>query len=496
MATHRMWRWVVALILIAGCGKRERDDARAPEVTSSVSAQSAAEITAFCGDCHSLPLPTSFPRARWAHEVRQGYDFYLESGRDDLIRPLERDAIAFFASRSPESLPISPAFEQAVSPTAVRFVPFALPGGVFDQPDPAIADLLWRPQQRDFLASDMRSGKIFRLDVGTEKPAVEVFGHSDHPCRLAPWPLSEGTFLVGDLGSFLPADHAKGSVRLVSRDGKDASTLLQEGLARVVEAQPFDANDDGRIDVVVAEFGWRQSGALRLLLASPDGTYRNTILDERHGAVAVRVADLDGDGRRDLIAAFGQEHETIDVYWNDGPGMLTHQTILTLPDPSWGSSGFELVDINGDGRLDVLHANGDTLDSGLAKPYHGIRLLRNSGDRSFEVAEVGQMVGACQASAADVDLDGDIDIVVCALFQDAKEAPPGSFDAIAWFEQDEKGNFRRHSVLRDTCEHVAFELADFDGDGRTDIVAGVWGGEETGRVRPMIVALRNVLATD
>jgi hypothetical protein len=491
-----MWRWVIAMILIAGCGKRESDDTRVSVVTSPVSAESAAEITAFCGDCHSLPLPTSFPRARWAHEVRQGYDFYLESGRDDLIRPLERDAIEFFASRSPESLPISPASEQEVSPTAVRFVPFALPADVFDQPDPAISHLLWRPLQRDFLASDMRSGKIFRIDVGTKNPAVEVFGQGDHPCRLAPWPLSEGTFLLGDLGSFLPADHAKGSVRLVSRDGEDASPLLQEGLARVVEAQPFDADDDGRIDLVVAEFGWRQSGALRLLLASPDGTYRNTILDERHGAVAVRVADLDGDGRCELIAAFGQEHETIDVYWNDGPGMLTHQTILKLPDPSWGSSGFELFDIDGDGWLDVLHANGDTLDSGLAKPYHGIRLLRNRRDRSFEVAEVGQMVGACQASAADIDLDGDIDIVACALFQDAKAAPPGSFDAIAWFEQDANGNFTRHSILRDSCEHAAFGLADIDGDGRTDIVAGVWVGEEAGRIRPMIVPLRNVLVTD
>lgn len=497
-ATLWVGAWGLTLIATVGCRTQPRDEAIGsvePGSTNTVSTRSAAEIAAFCGDCHNLPHPASFPRSRWAHEVRQGYDFYLESGRDDLVRPLERDAVEYFASKAPETLPIERVSEQETWPTAVRFEQIEFPPGVFDQKDPAIAHLLWREEQRAFLASDMRSGRIYWLDFSAAQPAVEVVGQADHPCRVVPWPVGNESFLVGDLGSFLPADHAKGSVRLVSSAGTDPAKTLLTGLARVVEAQPFDADGDGILDVVVAEFGWRQSGALRLLRASQEGTYHNTVLDERHGAVAVRVADLDGDNRDDVIAAFGQEHETIDVYWNDGAGMLTHQTIFALPDPSWGSSGFELVDMDGDGLMDVLHANGDTLDSGLAKPYHGIRLLRNRGNRSFENTEVGQMVGACQATAADIDQDGDLDIVACSLFQDAKKSIPGSFDGIAWFEQDGAGEFRRHSILRDTCEHVAFGLADIDGDSRTDIVAGVWGGEETGRARPMIVAFKNVLGS-
>ena len=101
------------------------------------------------------------------------------------------------------------------------------------------------------------------------------------------------------------------------------------------------------------------------------------------------------------------------------------------------------------------------------------------------------MVGVCQVSAADLDGDEDIDLVACALFQDAPRSPSGTFDGLTWFEQNQDGSFTPHSVARDACEHVAFELADLDADGRVDIVAGVWQGAERGETRPIVVVYRN-----
>lgn len=476
-----------------GCGRSPDQAAvavRNDQAVVALESRTEAEVAAFCGGCHKLPLPESFPRSRWAKEVRQGYDFYLESGRDDLVPPVERDAVRFFAEKAPEQLLNAPVRDRPEVPTATQFVPVSLPAAVFDREDPAIADVVWRSEQRDFLASDMRSGRVYRFGFYDSVWEGELFAEAAHPCRLVPWPGSDAGYLVGDLGSFMPADHSRGSVRLLRSDG-NGTTPLMEGLARVVEAQPFDADEDGDLDLVVAEFGWRQTGALRLLIAESDGSYRNTVLDPRHGAVAVRIADMDADGHDDVVVAFGQEHESVEVYWNDGKGGLMPTTILALPDPSWGSSGFELVDIDRDGRLDLVHANGDTLDSGLAKPYHGIRIVRNRGNRRFEVTEVAAMVGVCQVSAADLDGDEDIDLVACALFQDAPRSPSGTFDGLTWFEQNQDGSFTPHSVARDACEHVAFELADLDADGRVDIVAGVWQGAERGETRPIVVVYRN-----
>ncbi len=482
-----------------GCGRASESmtaldiQARPAGSVADISPQSLAEIKKFCGDCHALPLATSFPRDRWPKEVRQGYEFYLESGRSDLIRPVERDAILFFASEAPERLECQPVSLRQEVPTEVQFVEQTLAPGVFDVSSPAIADLIWRPDTVDFLASDMRYGAIYRIDIASQKASMNVLATTRHPCRITVSPQAQGDgYLIGDLGSFLPADHRNGGVWLLPGGGEFAAAMpLVESLPRVVEVQPFDCHGDGDSDLVTAEFGWRQSGSLRLLLSNADGTYTDTILDARHGAVAVRIVDFDCDGSQDIVAAFGQEHETIDVYWGDGTGRFQHETIHSLPDPSWGTSSFEVVDIDKDGLPDLVHANGDTLDSGLAKPYHGVRVIHNLGQRRFKVSPVGLMPGACQASAGDIDGDGDLDIVACSLFQNASKAPPGTYDALTWFEQLSDGSFSPHSIAKDTCEHVVFSLADIDADGRIDVVAGVWQGTESDQRRPLIRVYRN-----
>ena len=53
------------------------------------------------------------------------------------------------------------------------------------------------------------------------------------------------------------------------------------------------------------------------------------------------------------------------------------------------------MDLDGDGKLDVLYTNGDILDEPyLFKPYHGIRWLRNKGGLEFEHRPLTPMYGA------------------------------------------------------------------------------------------------------
>src|SRR5437667_113505 len=72
------------------------------------------------------------------------------------------------------------------------------------------------------------------------------------------------------------------------------------------------------------------------------------------------------------------------AFLGDGMGGFEKKTIFQGPHPAYGSSGIQTVDMNGDGKLDVLYSNGDTRDAPhLLKPYHGVQWLENPGDGTF-----------------------------------------------------------------------------------------------------------------
>ena len=143
-------------------------------------------------------------------------------------------------------------------------------------------------------------------------------------------------------------------------------------------------------------------------------------------------------------------------------------------DPSFGSSGIQLIDMDGDGDQDVLYANGDTFDSKLLKPYHGIQWLENTGGFPFVPHHLTFMPGVHRALAGDLDGDGDLDIVAGALLPTANhdEAASLKLDSLIWLEQRAPGVFVRHAIETANCVHATLELADFDGDGDLDIATG------------------------
>jgi len=480
----------------------------------SLSALAQAKVERFCGDCHPLPAPESFPRDRWPKEVRQGFDFYLASLRTDLPRPPEGDAIRYFQATAPDRLSVPRAADRPESPPPIVFQPVTGLTGA-DTPDPAVAQVVALPRTGAgttplrLLSTDMRSGEIRSWELSGESARGEVVARLAHPCRLtAATPRTVGTdtpagedgWFVGDLGSFLPEDHAEGGVFFFPGGPRAGEPVpIRRGLGRVIEAVPFDWDQDGRRDLLVAEFGWRAGGALRMIPggAEPGAVSgaADVVIDPRHGVLDLRVADLDGDGQDDVVAAFAQEHESVEAWFSRGKGTYDHREIARFPDPSWGSSGIDIADLDSDGDLDILHANGDTMDSGLARPTHGIRALLNDGAAGFRIVEIARMPGVSQVRAADLDGDGDLDVVASAVHPGAAAEPPGTFDAVIWVEQGRGGLWIPHSVERDDCRYAAFTLADADGDGRIDIVAGVWLAESSGVPAPAIRVWLNRAAT-
>ena len=161
------------------------------------------------------------------------------------------------------------------------------------------------------------------------------------------------------------------------------------------------------------------------------------------------------------------------AFLGDGKGHFREETLDRAPHPAWGSSGIQLVDLDGDSDLDVLVTNGDMLDDFQLKPYHGIRWLENRGRFPFVPHDVAPFFGALRAQAADLDGDGDMDIVACSLVQLARTAGGPAPRAICprwcgWSRP--RPAVSSATPSRSGGRHLSLDLGDADGDGDVDIV--------------------------
>ena len=447
------------------------------------------QIVAFCGDCHALPKPTNFPQSAWYDEVKRGFDFYHQSARKDLSPPPVQAVVEYFRTRAPKSL-VAPSLNSETGVSSLRFrrSEIALPKSEGISKPAAVSFVTHWPgsenSSKSLLLSDMAGGGVWRWQpLAADRPPQKV-ALLRNPALARFVDLNgngEPDLVVADLGSFSPADHDRGRVVWLPDVGASPSaqqgTPLIEGLGRVADVQPADFDGDGDTDLAVAEFGWHKTG--RVLWLRNDGNvtspkFELQVLDRRSGAIHVPVTDLNHDGRPDVVTLISQEFEVIEAFLNRGDGAFEKRLVHAANDPSFGSSGIQLIDLDGDGDQDVLYANGDTFDSKLIKPYHGIQWLENTGGFPFVPHRLTSMPGVHRALAGDLDGDGDLDIVAGALLPIAnhEDAANLNLDSLIWLEQREPGKFVRHSLETANCIHATLELADFDGDGDLDIATG------------------------
>jgi hypothetical protein len=474
---------LLCLFLFAGCRPSPP-----PSVTANAApvADLSTKVHTFCGACHAYPPADSFPRDAWRLEVERGYDFFGKAGMNLEAPPMD-EVVKYYQDQAPLQLPPAD-FETATTPTPVEFERCPVAAVPHSEP-PAISNVnlvhLTRKDRLDILACDMRRGQILLYRPYEASPSWQVLANVPNPAHAEVLDLDgDGIqdILVANLGNYLPTDRRCGSVVWLrgGPDGKFTPYTLFESIGRVADVQAADFRGVGKLDLVVAAFGWNDTGEVyHLENHTVDWTkpkFVPRMLDKRHGAIHVPVADLDGDGKPDFVCLFAQEHETIVAFLNDGKGGFTKKELYRGPHPAYGSSGIQLVDINGDGKLDILYTNGDTLDVPyLLKPYHSIQWLENKGDLKFEHHPLTPMYGVHRAVAAKFRGPDALMDIVAVNFLPAEAFPKRKelgLDSVIYLEQVSPGKFVRHSLEKVTCNHVTCVAGDVYKQGRIDFVTG------------------------
>jgi hypothetical protein len=174
-----------------------------------------------------------------------------------------------------------------------------------------------------------------------------------------------------------------------------------------------DVNADGNPDLVVADecdnYPTCTHGTVGVLLGNGNGTFQAAVVYFSGGSEAnsVAVSDVNGDGRLDLIVGnncFSCGDSTVSVQLGNGDGTFQSPVtnILTLS----RVFAVAVADVNGDGKADLLVA-GDIGNGGR------VASLLGNGDGSFQAAVLYNTNGvAGPVAVADVNGDGKLDVVL------------------------------------------------------------------------------------
>lgn len=442
----------------------------------------------YCGSCHLPPDPEDLPKEIWKDHVlpamaaRLGIS-YPDYNPEEGLKPAEIDTLKkhnyfpgqplidqkdwdaivnYILKKAPESdqLDSSRLYRNKKLKQFVR-EDVALDG----KPGSMITGLKYDSVSKKLWIADINKtvmiwqrGKGVIQKITTQSPVVDFDFHGD-------------TTYFTEIGNLDPTELYLGSF---VQYYKNTQTTLISPLHRPVHGEVCDLDNDGIPEIVIANFGNKLGSFLIYKKNRLTNKYDEQVLLPMPGAEKFYIRDMNGDGKKDIVALFAQGDESVYIFYQKENLEFNAKRVLRFP-PDYGSTDFVLVDYNHDGHPDIVTAQGDNADfSEVLKSFHGIRLFLNDGRNNFSQKFFYPIYGATQVIADDFDQDGDIDFAVTSFFPDYGPLIDESF---VYLENTNSNKFRfKPYILKSEVpiKSLTMEEGDIDSDGDKDIILGLF----------------------
>lgn len=436
-----------------------------------------------CASCHLAPEPIHLTRDVWEEIVLPKMSFYTGIHQLDPHQNPEADLYLASGLFPPEpSLPRE-AWQQIVN-YYLEYAPVdripheprpeitvGLPHFKTEPPrfrrDPPLTTMVQIDEARRIIYSADATAQSLDI-LSSEGRWLDSIPVGNIPVWMK---VTERGIYLACIGHFFPLEERRGQIIFLERtpSGFERKVLFSH-LPRPCHIEVADLNNNGREDLIVSMFGYL-TGRLSWYENLGNDEYRERILFDKAGPLCTVVHDFNDNGYPDIAVLTGQETEQLLIYYNRGDGTFEPPHVVFQQPPSYGHTYMEAVDLNQNGRLDLVVCNGDNGDyESPAKPYHGIRIYLNRNGRQFDQAAFLPMHGVFRAIARDFDGDGNLDIASIGFYPDYENNPRESF--VYW---KNRGNLNFEPYTFRECisgRWMVMDVGDLSGNGHLDIVLG------------------------
>ncbi|MFA6923789.1 MAG: FG-GAP-like repeat-containing protein, partial [Bacteroidales bacterium] len=289
---------------------------------------------------------------------------------------------------------------------------------------------------------------------------------TDTLSQVEPFDISVGDVDGDGFGDIAAANFYAKSISVLKNDGNGNFSFpkIYRIAGHPMKSKLYDIDGDGDLDIVVTCGGinWYSDATSKyvyVLKNNGDGTFASPITyNVGYGQYGLDIFDLNGDGFGDIVVAIPKQNK-ICVLFNNGDG-----TFGTLTNYASGVSNPQRVfiaDIDGDGDGDIVITN---------QSSYSVMVFKNNGHGVFSgknYSTQGQPVGLF---ISDIDGDGDQDIIAannnvgCNTFTIWKNRADGVF------------NQREDFYVPPGKQPIDIYVADIDNDGDVDIIVANWMG--------------------